>query len=324
MTAIAPPRLEIEPSVRDWLPAYDLRLIEGERHATNHVELERIGGRESTIGLRLRAPVARGALANSDVVALAGGEALVDWVLRDARADAVRVLAFDANVDTSRLASAPFLAQVRRLILGGESALASPWLGPLQALRWIHPARLDAVPMPPQLRELRIAGATRDGTLAQVLALLQTTRLQRLELRTLEVPLDALAHDALVELRLVDCTLRGSELLAALPNLAWFAGARCGLDDADALALARSPRLRRLELAGNAITDAGVAAIATLQGLTQLDLSNTAITDAGVASLAALTGLTQLDLSHTAITDVSALAPLRSLVALDVSGTQVR
>lgn len=219
MTGIALPRLEIPRAIAfaDWKPAYDLELLAGRLHGTNYGELVCIGD-NPTLGVRLNGiPYARGLLEQTGVVALAGGEPLVDWVLRDARCESVRVLAFYNTLDTS-VVSSPFLAQIRRLIVQGDSALSSPWLGPLQALRWIYPPRLDAIRMPPQLKELRIAGIARAHTLDAMLALLATTNLQILELSNLEVPIDALVHMPLRELRLTDCTLRGAEMFPAMPH----------------------------------------------------------------------------------------------------------
>jgi hypothetical protein len=99
----------------------------------------------------------------------------------------------------------------------------------------------------------------------------------------------------------------------------------CRISDAGLRELGHLESLEKLQLTGHLdITDPGLMPLAALANLQTLVLDHASITGSGLAALAQ-TPLKELSLSDSAIDDrgAPAIAKLRSLVALDLSGTRI-
>jgi uncharacterized protein (TIGR02996 family) len=196
------------------------------------------------------------------------------------------------------LAHSPHLAGLTELSLAPIGGKSSEELNESRYLR--------------KLTTLRISGPFSEG-IAELLSSQFVKRLRVLELSETE------ARDEHAE-EIASCRqLSGLHHLNLAGNAVGDAGLR-------ALASARRPRLRWLDLHGNRITGAGVRALCAstrLKDLRELDLSDNWIDDAGAEALAGcphLGRLCGLALSQNAITNVGALALASSPLLRQLEG----
>ena len=259
----------------------------------------RFGG--ATVGARVsaRATPHRDAFAGTGLVGLAGDEALVAWLLAGGACETVRVLSLQTDA-IAKLADVPMLDQIRRLSLFGRGdaieLLASPRLRGLEAVvcRCPEPAALAALARLPALRELCVVDTPRsfelDASLERMLAG-SSAPLRRLELRSLRVPIEAIAANpafaGLEELVVDDCALVGGDGFAGLAKLRRLSAARSSFDDRCGRALARCPALETVDLVETALRAPDVVeSLARGERLARLALPQRCAVDLAIAGRA--------------------------------------
>jgi hypothetical protein len=315
-----------------WTREDDDQLLRGYGKKTGGSVVGLIGG-ATILGVAIDEDIAElGHLFDgTGIVAMAGDDALVDWIASGNACDSVRVLGLvSPDRSVAPIAAMPFLAHVHRLVVdsaeGVDAVLASPYASALDVLSWRW-ALADEIPAAAQLdalRELRIIVnfEERPATMERLSAMFAAWRspLEHLALHAMDVPLDAIAgNDNAVGVQFLDVEkslLRGSELLAAFDRMTTLNAPDSSFDDVAASSLARCASLEAANLAGTAITDAGARALAdgALGRLRVLDLRRTAVRDLDVVERL-VSSLPSLEYFH---------VPDRVAIDLAIAGKQPR